>query len=66
MGECMNSISASVLDVLQRLGIEYIRRDGHNYYMVTDSGEKISCDEFFRVVCMHVLQDRDEVYVDKK
>nr|DAV41722.1 MAG TPA: hypothetical protein [Bacteriophage sp.] len=62
----MNSISASVLDVLQRLGIEYIRRDGHNYYMVTDSGEKISCDEFFRVVCMHVLQDRDEVYVDKK
>lgn len=62
----MNSISTSVLDVLQRLGIEYIRRDGHNYYMVTDSGEKISCDEFFRVVCMHVLQDRDEVYVDKK
>lgn len=63
----MNSISTSVLGVLQRLGIEYIRRDEHNnYYMVTDSGEKISCDEFFRVVCMHVLQDRDEVYVDKK
>lgn len=62
----MNSISTSVSDVLQHLGIEYIRRDGHNYYMVTDSGEKISCDEFFRVVCMHVLQDRDEVYVDKK
>lgn len=62
----MDSISTSVSDVLQRLGIEYIRRDGHNYYMVTDGGEKISCDEFFRVVCMHVLQDRDEVYVDKK
>lgn len=63
----MNSISTSVLDVLQRLGIEYIRRDErNNYYMVTDSGEKISCDEFFRVVCMHVLQDRDEVYVDRK
>ncbi len=63
----MNSISTSVSDVLQHLGIEYIRRDErNNYYMVTDSGEKISCDEFFRVVCMHVLQDRDEVYVDKK
>ena len=62
----MDSISTSVSDVLQHLGIEYIRIDGHNYYMVTDSGEKISCDEFFRVVCMHVLQDRDEVYVDKK
>lgn len=63
----MNSISTSVSDVLQRLGIEYIRRDEHNnYYMVTDSGEKISCDEFFRVVCMHVLQDSDEMYVDRK
>lgn len=62
----MNSVSTSVIDVLQRLGIEYIRRDGYNYYMVTDDGEKISCDEFFRVVCMHLLQDRDEMYVDKK
>lgn len=63
----MNSISTSVLDVLQRLGIEYIRRDeSNNYYMVTDSGEKISCDEFFRVVCMHLLRDRDEMYIDKK
>lgn len=63
----MNSISTSVSDVLQHLGIEYIRRDEHNnYYMVTDEGEKISCDEFFRVVCMHVLQDSDEMYVDKK
>lgn len=53
-------------DVLQHLGIEYIRRDAdNNYYMVTDSGEKISCDEFFKVVCMHLLQDTDELYVDK-
>lgn len=28
----MNSISTSVLDVLQRLGIEYIRRDERNNY----------------------------------
>ena len=63
----MDSISTSVLDVLQRLGIEYIRRDeSNNYYMVTDGGEKISCDEFFRVVCMHVLQGSEYMYVDKK
>lgn len=63
----MNSVSTSVSDVLQHLGIEYIRRDtSNNYYMVTDEGEKISCDEFFRVVCMHVLQDSNEMYVDKK
>ena len=63
----MNSISTSVSDVLNHLGIEYIRRDEcNNYYMVTDDGEKISCDEFFRVVCMHVLQDSDEMYVDRK
>lgn len=48
----MNSVSTGVSDVLQHLGIEYIRRDtSNNYYMVTDDGEKISCDEFFRVVC---------------
>nr|DAS25579.1 MAG TPA: hypothetical protein [Bacteriophage sp.] len=63
----MNSVSTSVSDVLQHLGIEYIRRDkSNNFYMVTDEGEKISCDEFFRVVCMHVLQDSNEMYVDKK
>lgn len=53
----MANINTSVTDVLQHLGIEYIRRDAdNNYYMVTDSGEKISCDEFFKVVCMHLLQ----------
>ena len=63
----MDSISTSVSDVLQHLGIEYIRSDEHNnYYMLTDEGEKISCDEFFRVVCMHVLHESDEMYVDKK
>lgn len=62
----MANINTSVTDVLQYLGIEYIRRDSdNNYYMVTDSGEKISCDEFFKVVCMHLLQDTDELYVDK-
>lgn len=62
----MANINTSVTDVLQNLGIEYIRRDAdNNYYMVTDSGEKISCDEFFKVVCMHLLQDTDELYVDK-
>lgn len=61
----MANINTSVTDVLQHLGIEYIRRDADNYYMVTDSGEKISCDEFFKVVCMHLLQDTDELYVDK-
>ncbi len=62
----MANINTSVTDVLQHLGIEYIRRDkDNNYYMVTDSGEKISCDEFFKVVCMHLLQDTDELYVDK-
>jgi len=62
----MANINTSVTDVLQHLGIEYIRRDAdYNYYMVTDSGEKISCDEFFKVVCMHLLQDTDELYVDK-
>ena len=62
----MDTINTSVTDVLQHLGIEYIRRDAdNNYYMVTDSGEKISCDEFFKVVCMHLLQDTDELYVDK-
>lgn len=62
----MANINTSVTDVLQHLGIEYIRRDNdNNYYMVTDSGEKISCDEFFKVVCMHLLQDTDELYVDK-
>lgn len=62
----MTNINTSVTDVLQHLGIEYIRRDkDNNYYMVTDSGEKISCDEFFKVVCMHLLQDTDELYVDK-
>nr|DAR91129.1 MAG TPA: ThiS family [Caudoviricetes sp.] len=62
----MANINTSVTDVLQHLGIEYIRRDSdNNYYMVTDSGEKISCDEFFKVVCMHLLQDTDELYVDK-
>ena len=62
----MASINTSVTDVLQHLGIEYIRRDkDNNYYMVTDSGEKISCDEFFKVVCMHLLQDTDELYVEK-
>nr|DAP72887.1 MAG TPA: ThiS family [Caudoviricetes sp.]DAS87425.1 MAG TPA: ThiS family [Caudoviricetes sp.]DAS88328.1 MAG TPA: ThiS family [Bacteriophage sp.] len=62
----MANINTSVTDVLQHLGIEYIRRDAdNNYYMVTDSGEKISCDEFFKVVCMHLLQDTDELYVDK-
>lgn len=59
----MANINTSVTDVLQHLGIEYIRRDkDNNYYMVTDSGEKISCDEFFKVVCMHLLQDTDELY----
>lgn len=59
----MANINTSVTDVLQHLGIEYIRRDAdNNYYMVTDSGEKISCDEFFKVVCMHLLQDTDELY----
>ena len=63
----MDTISTSVSDVLQHLGIEYIRRDeSNNYYMVTDDGEKISCDEFFKVVCTHLLQDSDEMYVDKK
>lgn len=62
----MANINTSVTDVLQHLGIEYIRRDSdNNYYMVTDSGEKISCDEFFKVVCMHLLQDTDELYVEK-
>lgn len=62
----MANINTSVTDVLQHLGIEYIRRDANNnYYMVTDSGEKISCDEFFKVVCMHLLQDTDELYVEK-
>nr|DAU28675.1 MAG TPA: ThiS family [Bacteriophage sp.] len=62
----MANINTSVTDVLQHLGIEYIRRDNdNNYYMVTDSGEKISCDEFFKVVCMHLLQDTDELYVEK-
>ena len=62
----MANINTSVTDVLQHLGIEYIRRDSdNNYYMVPDSGEKISCDEFFKVVCMHLLQDTDELYVDK-
>lgn len=62
----MANINTSVTDVLLHLGIEYIRRDAdNNYYMVTDSGEKISCDEFFKVVCMHLLQDTDELYVDK-
>lgn len=62
----MANINTSVTDVLQHLGIEYIRRDkDNNYYMVTDSGEKISCDEFFNVVCMHLLQDTDELYVEK-
>lgn len=62
----MSNINTSVTDVLQHLGIEYIRRDkDNNYYMVTDSGEKISCDEFFKVVCMHLLQDTDELYVEK-
>jgi len=62
----MANINTSVTDVLQHLGIEYIRRDkDNNYYMVTDSGEKISCDEFFKVVCMHLLQDTDELYVEK-
>ena len=62
----MANINTGVTDVLQHLGIEYIRRDAdNNYYMVTDSGEKISCDEFFKVVCMHLLQDTDELYVDK-
>ena len=50
----MANINTSVTDVLQHLGIEYIRRDSdNNYYMVTDSGEKISCDEFFKVVCIY-------------
>ena len=62
----MANINTSVTDVLQHLGIEYIRRDkDNNYYMVTDSGEKISCDEFFKVVCMHLLQDTDELYVER-
>lgn len=62
----MANINTSVTDVLQHLGIEYIRRDAdNNYYMVTDNGEKISCDEFFKVVCMHLLQDTDELYVEK-
>ncbi len=62
----MANINTSVTDVLHHLGIEYIRRDkDNNYYMVTDSGEKISCDEFFKVVCMHLLQDTDELYVEK-
>lgn len=62
----MANINTSVTDVLQHLGIEYIRRDkDNNYYMVTDSGEKISCDEFFKVICMHLLQDTDELYVEK-
>lgn len=62
----MANINTSVTDVLQHLGIEYIRRDAdNNYYMVTDSGEKISCDEFFKVVCMHLLQDTDELYVER-
>lgn len=62
----MANINTSVTDVLQHLGIEYIRRDSdNNYYMVTDSGEKISCDEFFKVVCMHLLQGTDELYVEK-
>lgn len=62
----MANINTSVTDVLKHLGIEYIRRDkDNNYYMVTDSGEKISCDEFFKVVCMHLLQDTDELYVEK-
>ena len=56
----MANINTSVTDVLQHLGIEYIRRDAdNNYYMVTDSGEKISCDEFFKVVCMHLLTLQD-------
>lgn len=62
----MNQVSTSVSDVLNHLGIEYIRRDEcNNYYMVTDDGEKISCDEFFKVVCMHLLQGSDEMYVEK-
>ena len=62
----MANINTSVTDVLQHLGIEYIRRDAdNNYYMVTDSGEKISCDEFFKVLCMHLLQDTYELYVEK-
>lgn len=62
----MNQVSTSVSDVLNHLGIEYIRRDEcNNYYMVTDDGEKISCDEFFKVVCVHLLQGSDEMYVEK-
>lgn len=62
----MSSINVSINTVLNHLGIEYIKKDSEgDFYMVTDEGEKISCDEFFRVVCMHLLDDKDEMYVDR-
>ena len=62
----MSNINVSIDKVLNHLGIEYIRKDPKGgYYMVTDLGEKISCNEFFQVVCMHLMGDKEEFYVDR-
>lgn len=48
---------------MKDLGIEYITHRDGVYYMVTDSGERISGEEFFQVVCRELLNDKEELYM---
>ena len=48
---------------MRYLGIEYIARKDGTYYMVNDSGERISGEEFFQVVCRELLNDKEELYM---
>lgn len=50
---------------MRYLGIEYIARKDGIYYMVNDSGEKISGEEFFHVMCRELFKDndKDELYM---
>lgn len=59
----LSQFNISVYKVMRYLGIEYIARKDGTYYMVNDSGERISGEEFFQVVCRELLNDKEELYM---
>ena len=61
----LSQFNISVYKVMRYLGIEYIARKDGIYYMVNDSGEKISGEEFFHVMCRELFKDndKDELYM---
>ena len=59
----LSQFNISVVKVMKDLGIEYITHRDGVYYMVTDTGERISGEEFFQVVCRELLSDKEELYM---